>query len=194
MISIRDDAEGGINTLIQEQAAVPGEITVSLYQFDTQYEKVFGPIPASQAPKYHLVPRGGTALIDATARAIVETGEYLSSLPEDQRPERVVFIVATDGQENSSREYTTAQLKEMIETQTNQYNWEFIYLGANVDAFAESQKYGITTSTQYQGTGASVRATYAGASSSLSNARVRGASARVADSMPTNVDAEGNAS
>lgn len=189
MVSIKDDAEGGINTLIKEQAEVPGEITVSLYHFDTVYEKVFGPIPASDAPVYRLVPRGGTALLDATAKAIVETGEFLAGLPENQRPDKVIFVVATDGQENSSREYNRQQVKDMVDVQTKDYKWEFIYLGANVNAFAEAHSLGFAGSSQYQGTGASTRGVYGAASTALRTARVGGQS--MASSM-VDVDEDGN--
>jgi len=172
MHSIQKDAEGGINNLIKEQAAVPGEITVSLYQFDTVYERVFGPINASDAPLYGLHPRGMTALLDATARAITETGEYLTSKPESERPSKVVFAIVTDGAENSSREVNKAQVKEMVTKQTNEYNWEFVYIGANLDAMAEANSMGIASSVQYHSTGASVQGLYAGVSRSLTDSRV----------------------
>lgn len=189
MASIRDDAEGGINTLIKEQSAVPGEMTVSLYQFDDNYEKVYGPIAATDAPEYRLSPRGMTALLDATGRAIVETGEFLANLPEDQRPSKVIFCVVTDGHENSSHEYTRDQIKKMVETQTNQFNWEFVYIGANVDAFDEAQSLGFAASAGYQSTGASTRGVYAGASRSFTSSRVGGQS--VASTLDS-YDADGN--
>lgn len=191
MMGMAKDAEGGINTLIKEQAKVEGEITVSLYQFDNQYEKVFGPVSASDAPEYRLVPRGSTALLDSTNRAIAETGEYLSAKPESERPSKVIFVIVTDGYENASREVTRDQLKTKITEQENKYDWEFIYLGANLDAVAESVSLGLRAKgVQYTNTGASMRSAYAGVSSSVTNSRLSGAT--VASTMAKGYDAEGN--
>src|SRR5262249_53284967 len=114
-----------------------------LVQFDTVYEFVHNAIPLRTVPQCTLEPRGNTALLDAVGRAIVETGERLRALPEEERPGLVVFVVVTDGQENSSKEYTKARVREMIEHQQNVYKWQFVYLGANQDAFAEAGGMGI---------------------------------------------------
>lgn len=143
MDSCRTDAEGGLNSFIGEQAKLPGECLVSLVQFDTVYEWVHKAVPAIEVPKYSLHPRGGTALLDAVGQAINETGERLASMPEDQRPGLVAIVIVTDGQENSSREFQRAQIKEMIERQQNDYQWQFTFLGANQDAFAEAGSIGI---------------------------------------------------
>jgi len=102
MEAIRADAEGGVNTFLTDQAAQPGEALVTLVQFDTHYEFVHRGVPVKQVPRYQLVPRGGTALLDAVGRAINETGERLSKMAEADRPGLVVFVVMTDGEENSS--------------------------------------------------------------------------------------------
>lgn len=192
MVSIREDSEGGINTLIEEQAKLDGEITVSLYEFDTNYNKVFGPVRAADAPKYNLVPRGGTALLDAAHNAIVDTGTFLRNLKESERPDKVVFAIVTDGEENSSREISQEQLKALVEKQTNDYSWEFVFLGANIDAFSVGASYGIRMSTSYKAKGASAAGAYSNFSSSLSTARLAGGA--VADTMASVIDDEGNAS
>src|SRR3978361_1236112 len=84
-----------------------------------------------------------TALLDAVGRAIMETGERLGAMPENDQPGLVVFVIVTDGQENSSNEYTKPQTKQMIETQRYIYKWQFTFLGANQDAFAEADSIGI---------------------------------------------------
>jgi hypothetical protein len=84
-----------------------------------------------------------TALLDAVGRAINETGARLAAMEETDRPGLVVFVVMTDGLENSSREFTRSTIKEMIERQQKVYNWHFTFLGANQDAFAEAQSLGI---------------------------------------------------
>ena len=143
MEAIKTDAEGGVNSFIAEQAAEPGEAVVTLLQFDTEYEFVHQGVPICDVPKYKLVPRGATALLDAVGRAINETGERLAKMAESDRPGLVIVVVVTDGQENSSQEFTKALLKEMIERQQNEYNWHFTFLGANQDAFDEAGGIGI---------------------------------------------------
>lgn len=143
MEQIKDDAEGGINSFIAEQAKQPGDALLTLVQFDTEYEFIHSGVPVRQVSRYKLVPRGGTALLDALGRAIIETGERLAKIDEADRPGLVIFVVMTDGQENSSKEFTKAQIKEMIERQQNVYNWHFTFLASNQDAFAEAGGMGI---------------------------------------------------
>jgi hypothetical protein len=143
MSSVRDDAEGGVNSFIAEQAKEPGEALLTLVQFDTEYEFLHRGVPIHEVPDYNLQPRGMTALLDAVGRAINETGERLAAMHEQDRPGLVIFVVMTDGHENSSKEFTKAHIKEMIERQQRDYNWHFTFLGANQDAFAEAGAMGI---------------------------------------------------
>lgn len=143
MDTVREDAEGGINTFMREQAGEPGEALLTLVQFDTEYEFLHRGVPIRDVPPYKLVPRGMTALLDAVGRAINETGERIAKMEESDRPGLVVFVVMTDGLENSSKEFSKAQIKEMIERQQSQYNWHFTFLAANQDAFAEAGALGI---------------------------------------------------
>lgn len=144
MNSIREDAEGGVNTFIEQQRGEPGEATLTLVQFDTEYEFVHNGVPISEVPEYKLVPRGATALLDAVGRAINETGARLAAMDEAVRPGLVLFVVMTDGLENSSREFTKTQVKEMIEHQESKYSWHFMFLGADQDAFAEGAAMGLS--------------------------------------------------
>jgi len=143
MQSIQSDAEGGVNAFILSQTNVPGEALLTLVQFDTEYEFLHRGTPIRKVPKYQLVPRGMTALLDAVGRAINETGARLAAMPEAERPGLVVFVVMTDGEENSSKEFTKATVKEMIERQQSQFQWQFTFLGANQDAFEEAGGMGI---------------------------------------------------
>lgn len=136
MESIREDAEGGINAFLRKQAEQPGNAMLTLVQFDTDYEFAHQGVSIGSVPSYQLVPRGSTALLDAVGRAITETGMRLASMPESNRPGLVVFVVMTDGLENSSHEYTLERVREMIEHQQSKYNWQFTFLGADQDAFA----------------------------------------------------------
>jgi len=143
MQSIRTDAEGGINSFIVQQKLEPGEALLTLVQFDTEYEFVHSGTPIKQVPAFTLVPRGSTTLLDAVGRAINETGARLAVLDEAQRPGLVVFVIVTDGQENSSREFKREKIREMIEQQQSVYKWQFTFLAANQDAFAEGASLGI---------------------------------------------------
>jgi hypothetical protein len=146
MEAIREDAEGGVNAFVREQAGQPGEALLTLVQFDTEYEFIHKGVPIKQVPAYKLVPRGNTALLDAVGRAINETGERLAKLAEADRPGLVIFVIVTDGQENSSAEFSKDQIKEKISQQQTKYNWQFTFLGANQDAFAEAGGMGIHAS------------------------------------------------
>ena len=139
----QSDSEGGLNRFIEDQKKQPGEAVFTLVQFDTEYEFVHRAIPIQTVPHCPLVPRGNTALLDAVGRAIVETGERLSKMNEADRPGLVVFVILTDGEENSSREFTLEKVREMISHQQSVYKWQFTYLGANQDAFAEAGSLGI---------------------------------------------------
>ena len=141
---IRADAEGGINAFIERQKAEPGDALLTLVQFNTSYEFVHVGVPVSQVPPFQLIPSGSTALLDAVGRAINETGKRLATMDESQRPGLVIFVIVTDGQENSSQEFTCDRIRQMIEHQQTVYSWQFTFLAANQDAFAEGAAMGIS--------------------------------------------------
>ena len=143
MEAIRSDAEGGVNAFISDQAKEDGDCLLTLVQFDTEYDFVINGQPIREVENYRLVPRGATALLDAVGRAVNETAERIEKLPEDKRPGLVIFVVMTDGLENSSCEFTKQQIKQMIEQKQNNEQWEFTFLGANQDAFAEASAMGM---------------------------------------------------
>ena len=113
----REDAEGGVNAFIQEQAEEPERATLTLVQFDTEYEILHRGLPIEEVPEYRLEPRGMTALLDAVGRAINETGIRLKEMKKADRPGLVIFVITTDGLENSTTEFTRDQIREMIEHQ-----------------------------------------------------------------------------
>jgi uncharacterized protein YegL len=132
MQSIRDDAEGGLKAFLADQAEVPGLATVSLYQFDHEYEAVYESRDVRELPDFRLTPRGNTALLDAVGRTIA----HVDAETAKDRPDQVVVVVVTDGQENSSREFTPAQCRELIEAR-ERLGWKFVFLAADATAFAE---------------------------------------------------------
>lgn len=172
MQSIRADMEGGLKTFLDEQAALPGECTVTLWQFDDVIEKLWSE-PIAERPAIHLVPRGTTALLDAWGRAMVDTGERLAAIPEADRPEHVVFVVITDGLENASKEWTHARVREMVAHQETTYSWTFVYLGANQDAVDVGAGLGLhaANASNYAPTTRGVTMAYAGLSNSVANLR-----------------------
>lgn len=144
MDRIVDDMNGGIKNLLEEQAKEPGKIVVDIVTFDTVIEHPYQGVAPGDVQGPIIVPRGGTALHDATGFAIVELGERLAKMPEDERPGLVTVVIVTDGEENSSREYTAAQVKALVERQQNEWGWQFIFLAANIDAFAAAGSYGVS--------------------------------------------------
>jgi len=143
MFSIKADMDGAFDSFVAEQRKLPGQATLTLVQFDDVCEQVYGSKPLSDVPPMALTPRGSTALYDAIGKTISETGARLKGLPEAERPERVLFLVITDGHENASREYTQPRIAEMVKHQTDKYSWCFVYLGANQDAVMTGKGIGI---------------------------------------------------
>lgn len=187
MEKIQSDAQGGINSLIKDQAktteTIGGRCTLSLMEFDNYQNTLytFSNILDVPEPAYRLVPRGRTALRDSMAALIRSTGQQLAALPEDLRPGVVLFVVMTDGLENASYTITSTDLRTLVQEHQVKYGWQFIYLGANQDAFEVGQELGFLRSQtiKFNATPEGTYNVYAGTSSSLSNARIASASAGV---------------
>ncbi len=134
MHGLDSDVIGGFNGFIEEQRKVPGEATVTLVQFDHEYEQVYGSKPLQDVPLLDnetYQPRGSTALMDAMGRTISGVGARLAEMDESDRPAKVIVVVITDGRENASQEYTQARVAEMVQHQREKYNWEFVFLAAD---------------------------------------------------------------
>jgi Mg-chelatase subunit ChlD len=132
MESCRDDTIGGFNSFLRDQQTLGG--TLSLIQFDHEYQVTYASKPIGDVEPLTsetFQPRGSTALLDAIGRTIKEATAATPSV-----------VILTDGQENASREYTKAHIKDLIEQKTKD-GWTFAYLGANQDAFAEADSLGI---------------------------------------------------
>lgn len=134
MQGIADDMRGGFDTYIAAERAQTGTTLVTLAQFDDRYDVVYQNTPIADVPSLDLQPRGMTALLDAIGRFITEVGAGLAALPEDQRPGEVTVLVLTDGHENASSEWTKEAVKQLIAQQETVYGWDFVFLGANMDA------------------------------------------------------------
>ena len=146
MAGLEKDTIGGYNSFIEKQKSEEGEANLSTILFDSQYDLLHDRVNIkSVAPlteKEYFV-RGMTALIDALGIAIDAIGRRLSATPENERPGKVLFVITTDGLENASRKYTADKVREMIKHQRDVYKWEFLFLGANIDAVATAQNLGI---------------------------------------------------
>ena len=177
----------GIKNLITDQAAQPGKTTFSLCQFDTYTDKgvervtwfTHGGDP--KHAEWFVDPRGGTPLLDAVGQLIQQTGKHLEGMPEDQRPGRVIFVIGTDGEENSSHEFTKQQIADMITHQRDKYGWDFVFIGADIDAFAEAGGMGIPVDSSLQSSGPAMAAAYSSSSDAITRSRAGGQSVSYSD-------------
>ncbi len=162
MASIASDMVGGLKQLVEDQKKIEGQCTFTLAQFDTQYEIVIDARPIAEVDNIELRPRGGTALLDALGQTITRTGERFAAMDASDRPDAVTFVIITDGEENSSREFTLDAVKAMIKLQEEKYNWDFVYLGANQDAIAVGSGLGLVgaKSFNYAANEQGVRSSY----------------------------------
>lgn len=144
MTNIKKAMESGFDEFVNGHKALP-TTRLTLIQFDSQnpYQVDCEARPILDAPRLSIDPRGMTPLLDSLRMAIDNTGNRLRQMAPESRPDKVLFVIITDGQENASIRTTKPQIKDMITRQNRDYNWQFVYLGANQDAIAEAAKYGI---------------------------------------------------
>ena len=146
MAGLEADTIGGFNAMLEKQRKEPGEAVISTVLFDNETEVIHDRIPLDRVPRltekeYYV--RGCTALLDAVGGAIHHIGNVHKYAREEDRPEKALFVITTDGLENASRRYTYDKVKTMIERQREKYGWEFLFLGANIDAAREAARFGI---------------------------------------------------
>lgn len=149
MASLIDDIIGGFNKFLEEQKKLPGQATLTLVQFDDQYDVLADFVDIQKVPPLSrdvYCERGWTALLDAVGVTITKVGEKIAAMPEDQRPSKVLISIYTDGQENKSKEYKLEQIRQMVKLQRETYSWEFTFTGVGIDAFAEAASLGIDPS------------------------------------------------
>ncbi len=131
---IAEDMRGGFDAFMARESAQTGTALVTLAQFDHEYNVVYRDQPTEAVPPLTLEPRGRTALLDAIGRFVTEVGAGLAALPEQDRPGEVTVLVITDGLENASAEWTIEGVRTLIAHQETVYSWDFVFLGANMDA------------------------------------------------------------
>ena len=146
MSGLESDTIGGYNAMLEKQKKEPGEAVITTVLFDDKYElfhdriNIRGIEPITEKEYY---VRGTTALLDAVGRTISKIVNVQKHTVEDERAENVMFVITTDGMENASREYSYEKIRRMIEHQKSKYGWEFIFLGANIDAVDTAERFGI---------------------------------------------------
>jgi uncharacterized protein YegL len=146
MAGLEKDTIGGFNAMIEKQKAEAGDAYISTVLFDNYSEVIHDRVALSDVPKltekeYYV--RGCTALLDAVGGAIHHIGNVHKYAREEDRPEKTLFVITTDGMENASRRYSYEKVREMTQRQKEKYGWEFLFLGANIDAAKEAARFGI---------------------------------------------------
>lgn len=146
MSGLEADTIGGFNSMIEKQKKEEGEALISTILFSDQSEVLYDRVPINKVEEmtdrqYYV--RGCTALLDAIGGAIHHIGNVHKYAREEDRPEKTLFIITTDGMENASRAYDYKKVKKMVEKQQEKYGWEFLFLGANIDAIEVAGRFGI---------------------------------------------------
>ncbi|MEQ6378138.1 VWA domain-containing protein [Bacillaceae bacterium S4-13-56] len=150
MAGLESDTIGGFNSFIERQCSLDGETLLTTVLFDDRYEVLWDGVNAKDVrlTKREYYVRGGTALLDAVGKTIVDVDRRLERTKKDYLPDNVIFVITTDGMENASREFSAEQVKRMI--QERQDKWEVVFLGANIDAVEEAEHIGIRRDRAYQ--------------------------------------------
>lgn len=146
MSGLERDTIGGFNSLLERQQTQPGDCVVTTVLFDDRYELLHDRVPLSNLQpmtENEYYARGSTALLDAIGRTIDKTANAQSGTLEAERANKVLFVIITDGQENASREYRCNRINEMITDKKERFGWEFLFLGANMDAISVASTFGI---------------------------------------------------
>lgn len=147
MAGLESDTIGGFNAMLQKQKALPGQCRITTVLFDNRYELLHDRIDiraVSPMTEREYQVGGSTALLDAIGRTIQKLVHVQKNTAEEYRAENVMFVIITDGAENASREYSAAKVKAMIEEEKTKYGWEFVFLGANMDAVETAGRFGIS--------------------------------------------------
>ena len=176
MAGLEADTIGGFNAMIEKQKGEEGEAVVSTVLFDHLSEVIHDRVDLQKIrpmtrKEYYV--RGCTALLDAVGRVIHHIGNVHKYAREEDRPEKTLFVITTDGMENASREYTYDRVRRMIERQRERHGWEFIFLGANIDAAREAARFGISEdrAANYHADSQGTAVIYAAVSEAVCNVR-----------------------
>ena len=179
MESLTADTIGGFNAMIDKQRTGEGEVLVSTVVFNDQSRVIHDRVPISKVERLtgrDYVPQGCTALLDAVGGAIHHIGNIHKYARDEDVPEHTMFVIMTDGYENASRRYSSDKVKAMIERQKNKYGWEFLFIGANIDAVDTAESFGIERSraVNYHADKKGTKVVYDAISAPLTSMRCKG--------------------
>ena len=152
MSAVADKTIRGFNEFLETHQELPGEALLTLVKFDTKYEIVHNGVNVKDVPKLNNTtyqPSGMTALLDAVGRAIDEVGKRYDKMKKKDRPAQVIFMIMTDGEENSSKEYKIEQIKEKTKKRQDEDKWEFVFMGADQDAWSAGGSMGFAQNVNY---------------------------------------------
>ena len=179
MSGLTADTIGGFNSLIAKQKNEEGEAFVSTVFFSNDSKVIHDRININDVPELtnkEYVPAGCTALLDAVGDAVRHISNIHKYARAEDVPEKTLFVITTDGMENASRKYSREKIEKMVRKQQKKYGWEFIFIGANIDAYAEAQKYGIRKdrAVNYVSDGIGTATVYAGVSKAVCSVMMAG--------------------
>jgi len=195
MGGLESDTIGGFNSMLAKQQAEPGECRITTVLFDDKYEVLHDRVDIKAVRKItdsDYFVRGCTALLDAMGTTIKKMNKVRKSTAEKHQADKVVFIITTDGMENASREYTYDKIKSMVKQQKKKHNWEFIFLGANIDAIDVANRVGIAKNrTQnFHNDSAGVMLNYAVVSETVAMHRAAPACASIPDNWGDKISSD----
>jgi len=194
MSGLESDTIGGFNSMLKKQQAEPGDCRITTILFDDNYEVLHDRIDikaVGDISTQEYFVRGCTALLDAVGRTIKKINKVQKNTAEDYRADKVLFVITTDGMENASREFTYDKIKSMVGKQKKKHNWEFIFLGANIDAIDVANRFGIARNrTQnFHNDSEGIALNYEVLSETMACYRAAPAEARLSDSWGDKISA-----
>ena len=178
MWPLAGDTINGFNSLIEKQKSdTNGDVHVTVVLFDSAMETLYDCVDIKEIPEMtsnDYCPLGCTALLDAVGSTITSVGKRLADTPEEERPANVMFVITTDGHENSSKEYNHKQVADMIEHQKTKYSWTFMFLGANIDAESVGKSYNIDYAKTYTASSVGTESVYRSVDAALRATKAAG--------------------
>ena len=195
MGGLESDTIGGFNSMLAKQQAEPGECRITTVLFDNQYDVLHDRIDikaVSPITEKEYFVRGNTALLDAIGRTINKIGSVQKNTSENYRAEKVLFVITTDGMENASSEFSYDKIKSMIERQKSKHGWEFIFLGANIDAVDVANRFGVARNRaqNFHNDSAGIALNYAVMSETVAAFRAAPSGAKLSDNWSAEIQAD----
>lgn len=179
MALLADDTIDGYNSFIEEQKSLRGDSRLTTVLFNHEYSLLHDSIDLNKVKPIankDYVPAGTTALLDAVGFTINFINDRITHTSKEDKPNKVIFVITTDGNENASREFSKHRIKTMITHQTDEHGWKFLFLGANIDAITVAESYGIAggQSCNYTASAAGTDSMYKSVSNTVSSYRSTG--------------------